>query len=215
MMMCGSNLKWVFMVFVMFVLPLSIQAQTLIKPQYGPGEPEVVEHYATTTLDNGEVVPWFPIEEVVVYARRTFKTEDDRQKYLRLRRNVIRVLPYAIYAQKRYEQLDRDLALTNSRREEKRLIKECEQEIKDKITSEVKNLSVSQGKILIKLIERQTGNTSYELVKDMKGGISAFVYQGVAKIFGHNLKSTYDPTEDYEIENIIREYERSRPMAKP
>jgi hypothetical protein len=125
------------------------------------------------------------------------------------------VLPYAIYAQKRYEQLDRDLALTNSRREEKRLIKECEQEIKDKITSEVKNLSVSQGKILIKLIERQTGNTSYELVKDMKGGISAFVYQGVAKIFGHNLKSTYDPTEDYEIENIIREYERSRPMAKP
>jgi hypothetical protein len=102
MMMCGSNLKWVFMVFVMFVLPLSIQAQTLIKPQYGPGEPEVVEHYATTTLDNGEVVPWFPIEEVVVYARRTFKTEDDRQKYLRLRRNVIRVLPYAIYAQKRY-----------------------------------------------------------------------------------------------------------------
>lgn len=214
-MMCGSNLKWVFMVFVMFVLPLSIQAQTLIKPQYGPGEPEVVEHYATTTLDNGEVVPWFPIEEVVVYARRTFKTEDDRQKYLRLRRNVIRVLPYAIYAQKRYEQLDRDLAMTNSRREEKRLIKECEQEIKDKITSEVKNLSVSQGKILIKLIERQTGNTSYELVKDMKGGISAFVYQGVAKIFGHNLKSTYDPTEDYEIENIIREYERSRPMAKP
>ncbi|WP_257214016.1 DUF4294 domain-containing protein [Sphingobacterium sp. 1.A.5] len=203
------------MVFVMFVLPLSIQAQTLIKPQYGPGEPEVVEHYATTTLDNGEVVPWFPIEEVVVYARRTFKTEDDRQKYLRLRRNVIRVLPYAIYAQKRYEQLDRDLAMTNSRREEKRLIKECEQEIKDKITSEVKNLSVSQGKILIKLIERQTGNTSYELVKDMKGGISAFVYQGVAKIFGHNLKSTYDPTEDYEIENIIREYERSRPMAKP
>lgn len=214
-MMCGSNLKWVFMVFVMFVLPLSIQAQTLIKPQYGPGKPEVVEHYATTTLDNGEVVPWFPIEEVVVYARRTFKTEDDRQKYLRLRRNVIRVLPYAIYAQKRYEQLDRDLAMTNSRREEKRLIKECEQEIKDKITSEVKNLSISQGKILIKLIERQTGNTSYELVKDMKGGISAFVYQGVAKIFGHNLKSTYDPTEDYEIENIIREYERSRPMAKP
>jgi len=105
--------------------------------------------------------------------------------------------------------------MTNSRREEKRLIKECEQEIKDKITSEVKNLSISQGKILIKLIERQTGNTSYELVKDMKGGISAFVYQGVAKIFGHNLKSTYDPAEDYEIENIIREYERSRPMAKP
>ena len=213
-MMCGSNIKWVFIVAILFAWPAFGFAQTLIKPQYGPGKPEVVEHYATTTLDNGEVVPWFPIEEVVIYAKRTFKTEEDRQKYLRLRRNVIRVLPYAIYAQKRYEQLDRDLALANSRREEKRLIKECEREIKDKITSEVKNLSVSQGKILIKLIERQTGNTSYDLVKDMKGGISAFVYQGVAKIFGHNLKSTYDPQEDYEIENFIREYERSRPMVK-
>jgi len=192
-MMCGSNIKWVFIVAILFAWPAFGFAQTLIKPQYGPGKPEVVEHYATTTLDNGEVVPWFPIEEVVIYAKRTFKTEEDRQKYLRLRRNVIRVLPYAIYAQKRYEQLDRDLALANSRREEKRLIKECEREIKDKITSEVKNLSVSQGKILIKLIERQTGNTSYDLVKDMKGG---------------NLP------EDYEIENIIREYERSRPMVK-
>lgn len=214
-MMCGSNLRWVLIMIVMLTITFGNQAQTLIKPQYGPGEPEVVQHYATTTLDNGEVVPWFPIEEVVIIARRTFKTEDERQKYLRLRRNVIRVLPYAIYAQKRYEQLDRDLALASSRREEKRLIKECESEIKEKITSEVKNLSVSQGKILIKLIERQTGNTSYDLVKDMKGGISAFVYQGVAKIFGHNLKSTYDPQEDYEIENIIREYERSRPMTKP
>ncbi|WFB65332.1 DUF4294 domain-containing protein [Sphingobacterium sp. WM] len=196
-------------------MSLASNAQTLIKPQYGPGKPEVVEHYATTTLDNGEVVPWFPIEEVVIYAKRTFKSEEDRIKYLRLRRNVIRVLPYAIYAQKRYEQLDRDLALANSRREEKKLIKECEREIKEKITSEVKNLSVSQGKILIKLIERQTGNTSYDLVKDMKGNISAFLYQGVAKIFGHNLKSTYDPREDYEIENIIREYERSRRMVNP
>ncbi len=213
--MCGSNIKWVFIGFILFVMSLASNAQTLIKPQYGPGKPEVVEHYATTTLDNGEVVPWFPIEEVVIYAKRTFKSEEDRIKYLRLRRNVIRVLPYAIYAQKRYEQLDRDLALANSRREEKKLIKECEREIKEKITSEVKNLSVSQGKILIKLIERQTGNTSYDLVKDMKGNISAFLYQGVAKIFGHNLKSTYDPREDYEIENIIREYERSRPMVNP
>ena len=213
--MCGSNIKWVFIGFILFVMSLASNAQTLIKPQYGPGKPEVVEHYATTTLDNGEVVPWFPIEEVVIYAKRTFKSEEDRIKYLGLRRNVIRVLPYAIYAQKRYEQLDRDLALANSRREEKKLIKECEREIKEKITSEVKNLSVSQGKILIKLIERQTGNTSYDLVKDMKGNISAFLYQGVAKIFGHNLKSTYDPREDYEIENIIREYERSRPMVNP
>lgn len=211
--MCGRILKGGGGLLGLVFFNTVIQAQTLVKPHYGAGKPEVVEHYATTTLDNGEVVPWFPIEEVVVYARRTFSSPTERQKYLRLKRNVIRVLPYAIYAQKRYEQLDRDLAIANSRREEKRLIKDCEREIKEKITSEVKNLSVSQGKILIKLIERQTGNTGYDLVRDMKGNVSAFLFQGFAKIFGHDLKSTYDPQEDYEIENIIREYERSRPVA--
>jgi signal transduction histidine kinase len=150
-----------------------------------------------------------------VRAIRKWKSQDERQQYLRLKRNVLRVLPYAIYAQKRYEQLDRELALANSAREERRLIKLCEDEIKEKINSEVKNLSVSQGKILIKLIERQTGQTSYKLVRDMKGGVSAFVYQGVARMFGHNLKASYDPEEDFVIENIIREYETVRPMNKP
>ena len=210
--MCILIKKWIYVFVAALIFPIVGFSQTLVMPQYGGGKPQVVEHYSTTTLDNGEVVPWFAIEEIVIMGVRKFKTEDDRQKYLRLKRNVIRVLPYAIYAQRRYDQLDRDLALVSSRREEKKLIKECEKEIKDKITSEVKNLSVSQGKILIKLIERQTGTTSYELVKEMKGGISAFVYQGVAKIFGHDLKSTYDPQEDYEIENIIKDYERSRPI---
>lgn len=187
----------------------------LTMPHYGAGTPEVVGYYLTTKLSSGEEAPWFPIEEVVVRARREWKSEDEKNRYLRLRRNVLRVLPYAIYAQRRYEQLDRDLALVRSKKEEKALIKACEQEIKEKINNEVKNLSVSQGKILIKLIERQTGNTSYDLVKDMKGGVTAFVYQGVARVFGHNLKSTYDPAEDFEIENIIREYERVRPINKP
>ena len=171
-----------------------------------------MQNYPTTSLESGEIVPWFPIEDVVVTARRTFKTKEDRLKYLRLERNVLRVLPYAIYAQKRYEQLDRDIALVSSKREERRLIKACEEEIKEKFRTEIKNLSISQGAILIKLVQRQTGNSSYELVREMKGGLSAFFYQSVAKVFGHNLKSVYDPVEDYEIENIIRGYERIRPI---
>ncbi|MFD2555582.1 DUF4294 domain-containing protein [Sphingobacterium tabacisoli] len=197
------------------VLVAQEQMPVLTLPHYGEGTPETVAYYLTTKLESGEIVPWFPIEEVVIRAQRVWKSEEDRNRYVRLKRNVLRVLPYAIYAQRRYEQLDRDLALVNNKRDEKTLIKACEQEIKEKINNEVKNLSVSQGKILIKLIERQTGNTSYDLVKDMKGSITAFVYQGVARVFGHNLKSTYNPTEDFEIENIIREYERVRPINKP
>lgn len=192
--------------------PLLGKGQALQMPHYGVGEGKLLQKYMTTKMENGEVLPWFPIEDVVVTARRTFKTEDDRQRYLRLERNVLRVLPYAIYAQKRYEQLDRELAMVSSKREERKLIKRCEDEIKQKFNAEIKNLSISQGTILIKLVQRQTGNTSFELVKDMKGGLSAFFYQSVAKVFGHDLKSTYDPQEDYEIENIIRGYERVRPI---
>ena len=110
----------------------------LTLPHYGEGTPETVAYYGTTKLQNGEILPWFPIETVYVYAHKTWKSTADKQRYLRLKRNVLRVLPYAIYAQKRYEKLDRDLALANSKKEEKALIKACEREIKEKITNEVK-----------------------------------------------------------------------------
>ena len=204
--------SFVWVLFWVFLTPLAGKGQALQVPHYGEGEGETLQHYPTTRLETGEVVPWFAIKDVVVTARRTFKTDEDRLNYLRLERNVLRVLPYAIYAQKRYEQLDRDIAIASSRKEEKRLIKACEDEIKEKFRTEIKNLSISQGAILIKLVQRQTGNSSYELVKEMKGGLSAFFYQSIAKVFGHNLKVDYDPTEDYEIENIIRGYERVRPI---
>ncbi|NGM64036.1 DUF4294 domain-containing protein [Sphingobacterium sp. SGR-19] len=204
--------SFVWGLFLAFLLPYTGKGQALQVPHYGEGEGETLRYYTTTRLETGEVLPWFPIKDVVVTARRTFKTEEDRLNYLRLERNVLRVLPYAIYAQKRYEQLDREIALASSKREEKRLIRACEDEIKEKFRTEIKNLSISQGAILIKLVQRQTGNSSYELVREMKGGLSAFFYQSVAKVFGHNLKSVYDPEEDYEIENIIRGYERIRPI---
>src|SRR5690606_6628639 len=127
-----------------------------------------------TTLVEGERVPWMLIPEVTVTRRRVFKNPEDKARYLRLRYNVIKVLPYAKYAQDKYQQLYRDLALTDNRREQKRLVKVCEKEIKDMFNREVKNLTISQGEILIKLIDRQTGNSSYEVVKDLRGGITAF-----------------------------------------
>ncbi len=211
--------KIILLLFFILLLHITSKGQQpmtpLTVPHYGPGTAETIAYYATTKLETGEVLPWFPIETVYVYAERKWKSVADRERYLRLKRNVLRVLPYAIYAQKRYEQLDRELALANSKKEERALIKACEREIKEKINNEVKELSVSQGKILIKLIERQTGNTSYELLKDMKGSITASVYQGMARLFGHNLKSVYNAQEEFEIENIIREYEVIRPINKP
>lgn len=159
-----------------------------------------------TTLVNGERIPWVLLREVVITDYRVFKTPADRARYNRLKYNVLKVLPYAKFAEDRYDKLQRDLAVTPKKKDQKRLIKDCEKEIKAMFNREIKNMSVSQGEILIKLINRQTGNSSYELVKELRGGVSAFFYQSVAKIFGHNLKNTYDPDEDREIETIIRNY---------
>jgi hypothetical protein len=158
---------------------------------------------ATTNL-NGEIIPWIVLNEVTIVSTRTFKSKEDFDNYRRLRYNVLKVLPYARFAGQRYRQLERDLAVTQDKRKQKALVKGCEREIKDLFNAKIKDLTISQGEVLIKLIDRETGNSSYDLVQDMKGNVSAFVFQSIARIFGHDLKNKYDPDEDRDIENIVR-----------
>jgi hypothetical protein len=155
------------------------------------------------TIDSGKLIPWVVTPDVKITDSRIFKSQADFDNYRRLRYNVMKVLPYASFAGKRYRKLQRDLALTADKHQQKILINACESEIKDLFNKEIKELTISQGEILIKLIDRETGNTSYDMVKDMKGGLKAFVYQSVARLFGHDLKETYDPDQQKDIETIL------------
>ncbi len=155
------------------------------------------------TNDNGEMIPWIPLQEVVIYGVRIFKSPAERAAYSRLRYNVMKVMPYALYAKQRYEQLEKDLALTTEKKEQKKLVKQCDKEIKDMFNREIKELTITQGQILTKLIDRELGRTTYDIVKETKGGFTAFLYQSVARVVGHNLKSTYNPQEERDIESII------------
>ncbi|AMR33862.1 hypothetical protein A0256_21670 [Mucilaginibacter sp. PAMC 26640] len=155
-----------------------------------------------TKLD-GELVPWIVEPEVRIVDTRIFASAQDRANFYRLRYNVMKVLPYAQFAGKRYRQLQRDLAMTADSKKQKELMKACESEIKGIFNKEIKDLTISQGEVLIKLINRETGNTSFAMVKELKGGFNAFVIQSVAKIFGHDLKETYDREEQRDIESIL------------
>lgn len=157
---------------------------------------------AGTNVD-GEMIAWIPLHEVYIYGNRIFKTPADRIAYNRLKYNVMKVMPYALFAKRRYEQLEKDIALTTEKREQKKLVKQCDKEIKEMFNREIKELTITQGQILTKLIDREVGRTTYEIVKETKGGFTAFLYQSVARVVGHNLKSTYDPQEDRDIEAII------------
>lgn len=153
---------------------------------------------------NDELVPWIGLPEIVVVDTRIFKSPLEKAKFNRLRYNVLKVMPYAMFARQRYLLLQADLAHAKNKKEQRILVKAFEGEIKAMFNREIKNLTITQGGILIKLIDRETGNSSYELVRQMKGGFTAFFYQSVARIFGNNLKNEYDPQEDRDIEAIIQ-----------
>lgn len=181
----------------------TLRAQTQLPARPKIGKNDTIKTYLTV-LD-GEMVPWIVTDEIVVRDTRIFKSEDDRKAFNMLRYNVYKVIPYAHFAGSRYRQLQRDLALTGDKKKQKELIKACEMQIKDMFKKEVENLTISQGEILIKLIDRETGNTSYSVVKELKGGFNAFLLQSAARIFGHNLKETYDREEQRDIEQILQQ----------
>jgi hypothetical protein len=126
-------------------------------------------------------------------------------KYYMLRRDVKVAYPYAIMAEATFKQCEQTMQGMTSESEKRKYLKQMEKIMMDQYKEDLKNMTVNQGRILIKLINRQTGTTSYDMVKELKGSLSAFMWQTVARLFGNNLKDTYDPeTEDREVENIIQ-----------
>jgi len=179
-----------------------------VKAQTQPPMPKEGKNDTIKTLAanvDGEMIPWIITEEVNITDTRIFKSKEDKDAYNRLRYNVYKVIPYAHFAGSRYRQLERDLALTGDKQKQKVLLSACETQIKDMFKKEIENLTISQGEVLIKLIDRETNNTSYDLVKELKGGFSAFLLQSAARIFGHNLKETYDRDEQRDIEQILQQ----------
>lgn len=153
---------------------------------------------------NGDTIPHMWLKEVLVSDLRIWKNDRQREKYNKLKRDVLKVLPYAKYAGYRYKQLELQLKTAKNDAERKVLVKQCEDEIKRNFERDIRNMTIKQGAILIKLIDRETGRTSYVLLKDLKNGLTAFFWQSIASVFGNSLKENYDPKEDWEIENIIQ-----------
>lgn len=192
--------------FILFFVMISVDAvkaqDTTAKPIYPVlGRNDTIRVLATN--DNGYMIPWFILKEVVVYGKRKFRSVEDQVAYNRLRYNVLKVMPYALYAKNRYEKLERDLAVTTDRRAQRKLIKACDAEIKNMFNTEIKELTITQGQILTKLIDREIGRTTYDIVKETKGGFAAFSYQLIARVVGHNLKNSYNAAQERDIESII------------
>lgn len=156
----------------------------------------------------GESLPNWVIPEIVVFPKRSFKTNKDYRQYQRMIRNLKTVYPYARIAQTKLYEMNYQLQQLKTKRERELFVKQAEKEIRNDFEKKLIGLTVSQGKMLIKLIDRQTGKTSYELLKELKGNFSAGLWQAVARIFGSNLKSEFDEEgEDKILDELIILYE--------
>jgi hypothetical protein len=143
------------------------------------------------------------VPEVEVLA---FKNKDERKKYYILKRRVLKVYPYAILAKEKLNTIQNGLDSIPKRRHKKRYTKQMSKWVKEEYSDRLKNLSMKEGKILVKLIYRETSLTSYEIVKSYRGRFNAFFWQTIAKLWENNLKTEYDPLnvkEDKLIEHIL------------
>lgn len=161
--------------------------------------------------ENGDTTLMVYLPEVDIDLMQRYLQITDTRQGRRLASNVRKVYPYAKLAGEKMHEYDSVLANVEDKAERNRLMKQAEKEITDRYTEELKNLTITQGIILVRLIDRETGNTSYKVLQELRGKFRAFFYQGFARLWGYNLKSEFDPhnnPEDDEIDTIMTLLER-------
>jgi len=167
--------------------------------------PEIIGTLVETVYYEGDTIPYAKLGVVTCSADRVFKNYRQKAAWDRLKYNVKKVYPYAILASAKLKEYDRVLATIPSESGKKAFMKLAEKQLKKEFSQELKNLSINQGRILIKLIDRETGKTTYDIVKNMRGSFSAEMWQGVAIVFNSSLKSDYDADgEEKNIELAIK-----------
>lgn len=160
---------------------------------------------------DGVSMPEVEIKEVTVAARPRREARNEYRKYERLVYNIKKVYPYALAVRKRLYQVNEDMKKLTTDKERKEYIKSVEKDVFDEYEGDIRQMTITQGKLLIKLIDRETQNTSYALIRDYRGKFTAAFWQGIARIFGTNLKEEYDPYgDDVLIELIILEVDAGR-----
>jgi hypothetical protein len=158
---------------------------------------------------NGDTIEAKTLVEVAVWSKLTAEQLKNNEKWTRLRNAVYVTYPYAKRAGAVLNDINLNLTNVTDKEARKTYIKSREKELKKEFTDPLTNLSVYQGKVLMKLINRETGNNCYEIIKEYKGGLTARFYQTVAFFFDSNLKQPYDPTgDDAAIEKIVLEVQR-------
>lgn len=152
---------------------------------------------------DGDTIPQIYLPEVNIRGYIIFKSQAEQRRFERLVRNVKKVYPYARLAGIKLNEYEAMMAGLPEK-EQRKFLKRAEDELKAEFGEDLKALNFTQGKILLKLVDRETGNPTYHIVKELRGSFVAFFWQNLSRLFGYNLKEKYDPEgKDRDIETIV------------
>lgn len=155
-------------------------------------------------VQDGDTLIFKNIKEVVVFPEREFKNNRQYRRYTRYVQKVKKVYPLAVEARELLKKYEPQYYALEDQKDRRKLMKQLEKELLDEHMDELKKWSISDGRILLKLINRETERTPYSLIKDFRGGFSATFWQTLAKLFKNDLKAGYDPEEeDKVLEEIV------------
>lgn len=155
------------------------------------------------TIDGNDTIPLVHILPIYKYSRKP-----DLRRYQRLVRQVKKCYPLAKKARLEMENMEQELLAVKDKREQEKLAKELQKRLIKQYTPEILKMTVSEGKVLLKLIDRETEYTAFEIIKDFRGGFVAGFWQMFAKMFGNDLKTDYDPKKrDRVLEQVVHYYE--------
>ncbi len=190
---------------ILLCIGLNLSAQHKNNSRFGAKDTLVVPFI----IYNGDTIPSRDLDVCWVIAPMPLAVKKRLQEWTRLRNAVYVTYPYAKKAGAIMNDINARMVNMKMKQQRKNYIKSREQELKKEFTEPLTNLSVYQGRILMKLINRQTSNNCYDIIKEYKGGLSARFYQTVAFFFNSSLKQPYNPqADDLQIELIVQEIER-------
>lgn len=186
--------RWLIAILLLLMLSPQVTAQSRRRTRGAS--------FRGSTIYKGDTIDHFQLAPIYVFNR-----EVDMRRYQKLVDAVKKVYPLAQIARAKMADME-EVLLTLNKKEQRAYIKKCYKEILDEYTPVAKRMTRTQGRVLLKLIDRQTDYTAYQIIKEFRGGFVATFWQGIGKIFGHNLKSEYDKEhEDQLLEQIIIYYE--------
>lgn len=190
---------------ILFITLFITSASVKVAAQQSDLDTLKVSAYITP---EGDTIGQSYLPPVLVYGRMTRQWRNYWADWTRLRNAVYVTYPYAKSASRIMNEINAKLVNVTDKSKRRAIIKEREKDLKKEFTDKLTNLSVYQGKVLMKLINRETGNNCYEIINEFKGFISAAFWQTIAIVFGSNLKQSYEPaSKDLDMEKIVRDVE--------